>query len=160
MKFLPEYKKRAYIALELAQKEVTHLIYTHQTLFIQDIDLDWVQSLSKNEAQSEKIDAFVSRFGRLQDHIGEKLIPSFAALLGEFPKSLLDVLAYAERMGWVDNVETFVSTRKLRNLLIHEYMMNTKLFLETLQAANKATFVLITVIDKIVEYAKTIELNE
>lgn len=39
-----------------------------------------------------KIDAFVSRFARLQDFLGEKLIPVFASLLGENPKSMLDVL--------------------------------------------------------------------
>jgi hypothetical protein len=71
---------------------------------------------------AEKIDAFVGRFGRLQDHIGEKLIPHFAALLGGVPKSLLDNLAYAERTGWIDSAEEFVGARKLRNLLVHEYM--------------------------------------
>jgi hypothetical protein len=46
---------------------------------------------------AEKVEAFVSRFGRLQDHLREKLIPRFAALLGESSKSMLDVLAYAEK---------------------------------------------------------------
>lgn len=158
MKFLPEHKEHAYLALELAQKEVIHLAYTHHTLFAQTLNLEWVHSLNKHEEQSEKIDAFVSRFGRLQDHIGEKLIPRFAALLGESPKSLLDVLAYAERMGWVDDAETFVSTRKLRNLLVHEYMANARLFLETLQSADKATLMLIAVVDRIIQYAKNINL--
>ena len=158
MKFLPEHKERAYLALELAQKEVIHLAYTHHTLFAQTLNLEWVHSLNEHEEQSEKIDAFVSRFGRLQDHIGEKLIPRFAALLGESPKSLLDVLAYAERMGWIDDAETFVSTRKLRNLLVHEYMANARLFLETLQSADKATLMLIAVVDRIIQYAKNINL--
>jgi len=159
MMLLPEHKERARLALELAQQEVTHLVYTHRTLFAQTLNLEWVQSLDEREEQSEKIDAFVGRFGRLQDHIGEKLIPRFSALLGESPKSLLDVLTYAERMGWIDDVEAFVSARKLRNLLVHEYMANTKLFLETLQSADKATLMLIAVVDRIVQYAKAIELT-
>lgn len=158
MKFLLEHKERACLALELAQKEVTHLIYTHHTLFAQTLNLEWVQSLNDNEEQSEKIDAFVSRFGRLQDHIGEKLLPRFAALLGESPKSLLDVLAYAERIGWIDDAEAFVYTRKLRNLLVHEYMVSAKLFIEALQSADKATLMLIAIVDRIVQYAKTIDL--
>jgi hypothetical protein len=160
MRFLPEYKESAHLALELAQTEVTHLAYTHRTLFAQTLNLEWVQLLHEREDQSEKIDAFVSRFGRLQDHIGEKLIPRFSALLGESPKSLLDVLAYAERMGWIDNVDAFVSARKLRNLLVHEYLVDAKLFLEALQSADKATLMLISVVNKIAQYAKVISLTD
>ena len=96
--FLLEHKEKACLALELAQREVAHLLYTHRTLFSQPIDLRWVELLNEQEELSEKVDAFVGRFGRLQDHIGEKLIPRFSALLGESPKSLLDVLAFAEKM--------------------------------------------------------------
>ncbi|MEJ1958970.1 MAG: hypothetical protein WDM70_05520 [Nitrosomonadales bacterium] len=111
--YLPEHAGNAIFALDLAEKEVAHLAYTHRTLFAQSIDLQWVQALARHEELAEKIDAFVSRFGRLQDHIGEKLIPRFAALLGSEPKSLLDNLAYAEKNGWLDSAEAFVSARKL-----------------------------------------------
>ena len=94
MKYLKEHAENAVLALTLAKKEVAHLAYTHNTLFAQKINIEWVRSLSTNEALSEKIDAFVGRFSRLQDHIGDKLIPRFAALLGESPKSLLDTLAF------------------------------------------------------------------
>ena len=156
--FLLEHKERACLALELAQREVVHLTYTHRTLFSQAIDLQWVELLKEQEELSEKIDAFVSRFGRLQDHIGEKLIPRFAALLGESPKSLLDVLAYAEKMGWIENAEVFISARKLRNLLVHEYLIDAKLFLDALQATNKATLMLIDIVNKISQHSKTIGL--
>lgn len=85
--YLPEYAEKARLALALAHKEVAHLAYTHRTLFALPIDRRWVQSLAEREDLAEKIDAFVGRFGRLQDHIGEKLIPGFAALLGESPPS-------------------------------------------------------------------------
>ena len=129
--YLPEHAENAMLVLELAEKEAAHLAYTHRTLFAQPIDLQWVQALVEREDLAEKIDAFVSRFGRLQDHIGEKLIPRFAALLGSEPKSLLDNLAYAEKTGWLDSAEAFVSARKLRNLLVHEYMAEAELFLES-----------------------------
>lgn len=156
--FLPEHKERACLALELAQREVVHLTYTHRTLFSQAIDLQWVESLKEQEELSEKIDAFVSRFGRLQDHLGEKLIPRFAALLGESPKSLLDMLVYAEKMGWIENAEVFISARKLRNLLVHEYLIDAKLFLDALHATKDATFMLISIVNKISQHAKTIGL--
>jgi hypothetical protein len=157
--YLPEHAESALLALELAEKEVAHLAYTHGTLFAQTIDLQWVQALTKREDLAEKIDAFVGRFGRLQDHIGEKLIPRFAALLGSEPKSLLDNLAYAERTGWVDSAEEFVGARKLRNLLVHEYMTESELFLESLLAAESATRMLIDVVTRIKKQAATLGIN-
>lgn len=151
--YLPEHAENAMLVLELAEKEAAHLAYTHRTLFAQPIDLQWVQALVEREDLAEKIDAFVSRFGRLQDHIGEKLIPRFAALLGSEPKSLLDNLAYAEKTGWLDSAEAFVSARKLRNLLVHEYMAEAELFLESLQAADEATHMLIDVVARIKQQA-------
>ena len=156
--YLQEHAENALLALELAEKEVTHLAYTHRTLFAQPIDLHLVQALAKREDLAEKIDAFVSRFGRLQDHIGEKLIPRFAALLGSVPKSLLDNLAYAEKAGWIENAEEFVGARKLRNLLVHEYMAEAELFLESLQTADVATHMLIDVVTKIKQQADTLGL--
>lgn len=157
--YLPEHTDNALLALDLAKKEVAHLAYTHRTLFAQAIDLDWVRSLAQREDLSEKIDAFVSRFGRLQDHIGEKLIPRFAALLGSAPKSLLDSLAYAEKAGWVESAEAFVSARKLRNLLVHEYMAEAALFLEALQTADEATHMLTDTVDRIERQARELGIG-
>jgi hypothetical protein len=138
LRYLPEHAESALLALDLARKEAAHLGYTHRTLFAQPIDAAWVEQLAQRDDLAEKIDAFVSRFGRLQDHIGEKLIPRFAALLGEAPKSVLDVLAYAEKMQWVESAEAFIGARKLRNLLVHEYMADTRLFLQALSSARAA----------------------
>ncbi|MDD2740474.1 MAG: hypothetical protein PHR94_16215 [Methylomonas lenta] len=158
LSYLPEHAENAKLALEMAQKEMSHLAYTWRTLFAQNIDLQWVQSLEQREDLSEKVDAFVGRFSRLQDHIGEKLIPRFAALLGEQPKSLLDVLAYAEKMGWIASAEAFVAARKLRNLLVHECMADAELFLEALKTAEQATQMLMDVIGNIARYADVLGL--
>lgn len=149
LNYLPEHAQNALLALELANKEAAHLAYTHRTLFAQNINLAWVQSLTEREDLAEKIDAFVGRFGRLQDHLGEKLIPRFAVLLGGTPKSLLDNLAYAERAAWLENAEEFIGARKLRNLLVHEYMADAALFLDALLAADSSTQMLINIVNKI-----------
>jgi len=157
-RYLPEHAENAVLALELAQRELGHLEYTYRTLFATPIDLAWVQALPNREDLAEKIDAFVSRFGRLQDHIGERLVPRFARLLGEQGKSLLDVLAYAERMGWVEDADEFIGARKLRNLLVHEYMADAELFLEALQMANGATQMLRSIVGKMNEQARELGL--
>lgn len=151
--YLSEHGDAARIALELAERESSHLQYTYRTLYQEPIDRAWVEGLAKREEIAEKIDAFVGRFGRLQDHIGEKLLPAFARLLGGQPKSLLDVMAYSERMGWVINAEEFIGTRKLRNLLVHEYMTDPDLFLEALIAAKPATELLFWVVSEVKQEA-------
>jgi len=158
LRYLPEHAEAAGLALDLAEKEAAYLAYSHRTLFSEPIDLAWVEALAQRDDLAEKIDAFVSRFGRLQDHIGDRLIPRFAALLGETPKSLLDVLAYAERMGWIDAAEDFVGARRLRNLLVHQYMDNADLFLEALLAADRATRLLFSIVARMREQARQIGL--
>ncbi len=147
MSYLPEYADAARIAMNLAERESAHLRYTYRTLYAEPIDYTWVEDLATREDLAEKVDAFVGRFGRLQDHIGEKLLPAFSRLLGGNPKSLLDTVAYAERMEWVVNAEGFVGARKLRNLLVHEYMTEPELFLEALLAAKPATEMLFAVVE-------------
>jgi hypothetical protein len=149
LQYLPDHVQEVSVALELAEREANHLRYTYRTLYEHPIDQAWVEQLASREDLAEKIDAFVGRFGRLQDHIGEKLLPATCRLLGGQPKSLLDVLAYAERMEWVDSAEAFIGARKLRNLLVHEYMAEPQLFLEALQAAKPATEMLFGVITRI-----------
>ncbi len=145
LNYLPEHAGNARQALELAKREAAHLAYTHRTLFAQTINLQWVRSLAERDDLLAKIDAFVGRFIRPQD-LGKKIIPRFAALLGESPKSLLDVPAYAEKIGWIDSSEAFVGAGELRNLLVHEYIADAELFLESLQVADGATRMLIDVV--------------
>jgi hypothetical protein len=156
--YLVEHSEAARIALDLAEREAVHLRYTYDTLFSEPIDRAWVKNLDNREDLAEKIDAFVGRFGRLQDHIGEKLLPAFARLLGGQTRSLLDALAYAERMAWVSNGEEFVGARKLRNLLVHEYMTELDLFLDALLAAKPATEMLFHVVQSVKQEAQSIGL--
>ena len=41
-------------------------------------------------------------------------------------------------MQWVESAEVFIGARKLRNLLVHEYMSDTQLFLHALSSAREA----------------------
>ncbi|MEQ1837220.1 MAG: hypothetical protein ABL858_02590 [Candidatus Nitrotoga sp.] len=72
----------------------------------------------------------------------------------------MDNLAYAERTGWIDSAEEFVGARKLRNLLVHEYMAEAELFLESLQTADEATHMLIDVVTRIKQQADTLGINK
>ena len=137
------------LALELARKEAAQVQYSHSTLFALQIDLQWVEGLGQHPELAEKVEAFVSRFGRLQDHLGEKLIPRYAQLVGEQHKTQIDVLSFAERSGILVSADDFLAARKLRNALVHEYMQDAQSFLEGLQLAQSASQMLFDVITKI-----------
>ena len=55
--------------------------------------------------------------------------------------------------------ETFIGARKLRNLLVHEYLLDAELFLNALQAADRATQMLMDVVSKMTRHAETVGLN-
>ena len=160
LRYLPVHAENALLALELARKEATYLAYTHRTPFAMPIDAVWVQQLAAQPELAEKVEAFVSRFGMLQDHLGEKLIPRFAVLLGESPKSLFDVLAYAEKMQWVASANSFVGARKLRNLLVHEDMSDPQLFLQAHLEADGAAQMLFDRVGAIEAEAASIGLSQ
>ena len=146
--YLAEHATAAQLSLELAQKEAEHLRYSYSTLFAHDLNLAWVENLTSNPALAEKVEAFVSRFGRLQDHLGEKLIPRYAQLVGEQYKTQIDVLSFAERAGILISADDFLAARKLRNALVHEYMQDSQSFLDSLMLAHTAAQMLFDVIDK------------
>lgn len=149
LRYLPEHAQPALLALDLACKEARHLRYSQTTLFALPIDLAWVQSLGEHPELAEKVEAFVSRFGRLQDHLGEKLLPRMAALVGENSKTLLDALAAAEKLELVPSADAFIAARRLRNALVHEYMHDAQTFLESLLAAEQACGMLFQVIHNV-----------
>ena len=138
LRYLPEHAPAMQQAVELARREAAHLLYSQQTLFALAIDLAWVNSLGEQPVLAEKVEAFVSRFARLQDHIGEKLLPRYAALVGESPKTLIDTLAFAERAEVLSDANTFIAARRLRNALVHEYMFDAQVFLDNLLEARSA----------------------
>jgi uncharacterized protein YutE (UPF0331/DUF86 family) len=147
IRYLPEHVEIVLLTLDLVEHEASYLAYTHQHLFEQPIDLEWINQLALKPELAEKIDAFGARFGRLQDTLGEK------------PKSLLDVLAYAERMNWINSAEDFIAARRLRNRLIHEYITDPSLFLEALQTAKQATLDMFAIVNRLRYEAEQLKLE-
>lgn len=157
LKFLPEHVQPLLLALDLARKKAGHLRYSQTTLFALPIDLAWVQNLGDKPELAEKVEAFVSRFGRLQDHLGEILLPRMAALVGENSKTLLDTLATAERLDLLPSADAFIAARRLRNALVHEYMHDAQTFLDSLFAAQQACEIFFEVVENV--QAETVRLG-
>ena len=160
MHYLAEHAEAVVQSLTLAHKEAEHLRYSQTTLFALPVDLTWVENLGKQPALAEKVEAFVSRFGRLQDHLGENLLPRYAALVGESPKTFIDTLAFAERAEVLRDADVFIAARKLRNALVHEYMHDAQVFLESLHEANRACELFFDTIDRVVAELTRLGLSQ
>jgi len=129
--------------LEIVAKEGKHLSYSWNGLFNQAIDVEWVDSLEQNPSCAEQLEAFVSRFGRMQDTMADKLLPRWLLALAEVPGSQIETLNRAERLGVITSTERWLEARNLRNRLVHEYMSSSAKFVEDLALAKEYSLMLI-----------------
>jgi len=118
--------------LEITSKEVLYFEQTRNRLLNSNINIKWIETLEQNEQNSEMLDAFVSRFSRLQDTLGDKLLPAILKLNLETVGSQLDNVFRAEKLGWIDSADKWIELRGLRNKLIHEYMTSASDFFAAL----------------------------
>jgi len=128
--------------LRITAKEVHYLERTRNRLISHQINLEWVNSLANSDAHSDILEAFVARFGRLQDRLGDKLLPTLLRLNMEKVGSQLDNLILAEKLGWLSSTDDWIELRGLRNLLIHEYLQSPSDLLKPLLQALEAVSLL------------------
>ena len=121
--------------IRVTAKEARYLERTAERLRSLDIDVLWVDSLENNDEYSEMLDAFVSRYGRLQDTLGDKLLPAILRASLEKTGSQLDNLLRAEKLGWIESTQSWVELRELRNRLVHEYIESADDLLDALHQA-------------------------
>jgi len=143
--------------VKVTEKEVRYLARTANRLNVLNLDLTWVESLDNDDLHSEMLDAFVSRYGRLQDTLGDKLLP--AMLRGSLEKtgSQLDNLLRAEKLGWIESAQTWIEMRELTNRLIHEYIETPSDLLSALKQALQFVNILIETQSRMANYAKIFE---
>ena len=108
-------RERLQFLLETVEKERRHLLLTTRRLFSEDINASWVASLEERPDVAERLDAFVARFGLLQDTFGDKLIPALLHHLLEDPGSNLDNLNRMEKLGLLSSVDEWIEACNLRS---------------------------------------------
>jgi hypothetical protein len=65
-------------------KECRHLTLTDERLFVSmTFDIAQAGQLENDPDLPERVEAFVSQFARLQDMLGDKLLPEILSALGE-----------------------------------------------------------------------------
>jgi hypothetical protein len=127
---------RLQFLVRVISKESRYLQQTSSRLFSQPVDVQFLAKLDTNIALSEQLDAFASRFGRLQDNVGDKLLPAVLAALGEKTGPVLDNLNNAEKYGWLQSAENWLLARQLRNKMVHEYIEDPAILAEALNSAH------------------------
>ncbi|SEL55015.1 hypothetical protein [Ectothiorhodospira marina] len=147
----PTSHERLRFLADLAQKEARHLALTDARLFAQPFTEARAQSLAQDIDLAERADAFVARFGRLQDTLGDKLIPRHLEALGEKTGAAIDNLDKAERLGWVPSTDQWLAMRKLRNQMIHEYIDDPNILANALQSGHEYVPTLVQVTDNILK---------
>ena len=106
----------------VTQKECQYLLETDERLFAQPMTPESVVALGKDGLLAERLDAFVGRFGRLQDNLGDKLLPQLLDAMAEPIGAVIENLDRAEKLGWLQSADTWLEIRKLRNQMVHEYI--------------------------------------
>ena len=110
-----------------------HLPSTDRGIFALPFTARRASDLDRDAALAERVDAFVARFSRLQDLLGDKLLPELMSALGEPERAMIDNLDHAERLGWIASADDWVRVRRLRNQMVHEYIGDPALLADALQ---------------------------
>lgn len=128
---------------EVVLAEADHLVLTDARLFALPMTAERAAGLKTDIDLSERTDAFVARFSRLQDTMADKLLPALLQWLAEPVGAAIDNLNRAERLGWISSVEIWLEARRLRNRMIHEYVRDSSELAAALNLAHAAVPTLI-----------------
>ena len=127
----------------VTQKECLYLQETDERLFADPMTVESLQQIEADPVLAERLDAFVGRFGRLQDNLGDKLLPQLLDAMAEKTGAVIENLDRAEKLGWIDSADTWLEMRKLRNQMVHEYIEDMHILMSALQAGHRFVPVLI-----------------
>lgn len=99
-----------------------------------------IKDIEKNSELVRLTDQILFRFAKLQDAMGQRLIPATLAGLGESYEewAMRDRLDRLEKLGFLET-ESWLKWREIRNRLAHEYPDDDALRLANLLAAIKAS---------------------
>ncbi len=122
-------------------KETINTVYLHfnrakdnyDEIIQRPVDLN----IYKDKERIKTIDAFIFRFIKLQDFMGDKLFRVILESVGEYKDnmSLIDVLDKMEKLGIITHADKWIEFRVARNKLTHEYPDNQEDVIEGIKLA-------------------------
>ncbi len=117
-------------------REIHHLRYSSDSVFATPFTEEHAARLGEDETLAEKVVAYTSRFCRLQDTTGDKLLPLWLRALGEKTGAVADNLDRAEKLSVLDSADKWLEIRQTRNQMIHEYIESPQVLADALNTAH------------------------
>ena len=154
MKLDADLKARLEFLCRVVEKESHYLQETNARLFVEGLDVDALKRIAKDPLLTERLDAFVSRFGRLQDTIGDKFLPAVLDSMAEPKGAAIENLDRAEKLGWLDSADVWLEIRKLRNQMVHEYIEDLAILSSALNAGHQFVPILVQAANRLTQQAK------
>ncbi|MBK6618522.1 MAG: hypothetical protein IPG31_09245 [Nitrosomonas sp.] len=154
MTFGKKIQLRLSFLIRVTYKQCRYLLITDQQLFEQPFTCERAQKLDTDLNLAERVEAFVSRFGRLQDTVGDKLLPTLLIVLGEKPGAVIDNLDRAERLGFLRSADEWITMRQLRNQMIHEYIEDMEVLTHALNTGHAFVPTLVNIANKMIAEAE------
>jgi hypothetical protein len=93
-------------------------------LFAQPFDERKAATLDQTPELAETLEAFVGRFCRLQDTVGDKMLLAWLKAVQEKHSTFIDNLDKAENLSLLPSADQWIQLRINRNKIIHEYIEN------------------------------------
>ncbi len=136
MKITPSQTARLEFLVRVTRKECKHLLDTDGRLFSNLFTIEEAKKIEIDPTLAERLDAFVARFGRLQDTVGDKLLPALLAALAEKIGPAIDNLDKAEKFGLIESADGWMEMRRLRNQMVHEYIEDLAVLTSALRSGH------------------------
>lgn len=146
-------KLRLQFLSRVVKKEANYLQDTDARLFATSLDVIDLQRISQDALLAERLDAFVSRFGRLQDTLADKFLPALLDAMAETRGAATENLDRAEKLGWLESADDWLVMRKLRNQMVHEYIEDRVILCDSLKAGHAFVNTLVKTADQFVAQA-------
>jgi len=127
---------------------------------LKELTLD--QQVFDNKEIIKTIDAFIFRFIKLQDFMGDKLFKTFLNRIGEYKDtmSLLDVMDKLEKLEIITDADRWMEFRQLRNKLTHEYPDNQEDVISGIKLALEQFKEIGIILDNINRYSQLPRIKE
>ena len=141
-------------------KEAVETAYLHYDRALSNYEeiKDWTinEELFEDREKVKTTDAFIFRFIKLQDYMGETLFKRVLESVGEYKDSmsLLDELDKLEKLEIVENAYEWMHFRKIRNILTHEYPDNAEQISQGIIAALTSFVSIGKILENIANYIK------
>ncbi len=149
-------QERLSLTLRLTEREKAHLLAVRERLFgeADPPNATWLEQTLNAPEGIDRLESFNAKFCRLQDGIMDKQLPRLLRAAGELTGTAIDNLNRAEQLGLIDNGDDWLAMRRLRNLLVHEYVEDPAETLSAIIAANRFCDELAAAHDAIARYAQ------